>query len=78
MGALCRINTNIQGGRMQTKDINKLQNKLVGYAMEIAEKCGYQLNYSNQSIKDVDKILGLLHKEYKATGFKEGMDGSCS
>ena len=57
-------------------DIHLLKDKLSGLAKQIAEQnFGIQLDYSIESIKQVENILGVIHKDYKKTRSTEGLQG---
>jgi hypothetical protein len=44
-------------------------------AVKIARNCGITLDFTDRSIKDVDRLLGELHREYKKTKSEEGLRG---
>lgn len=60
---------------MSKKDMQKLKEELTGYALEIAEQFGIKLDFTHNSVKRVEKILGKLHKEFKKTADEEGLHG---
>ena len=57
-------------------NIHQLKEKLSKLAEQVAKQ-GFdiQLDYSVESIKQVEHILGVLHKEYKKTRSTEGLQG---
>jgi replicative DNA helicase len=58
------------------QDLEKLKHEMSALAERIAsEVYGIELDYSTESIKQVEKILGRLHKEYKKTKSDEGYAG---
>ncbi|HLL61344.1 MAG TPA: hypothetical protein VK338_06520 [Candidatus Nitrosocosmicus sp.] len=48
-----------------SRELTNLKKKLTSHALEIAETYGIKLDYSDESIKQVEKILGEIHKGYK-------------
>lgn len=56
-------------------DLEKLQEELVGYAIQIAGSFKIKLDYSDKSIKKVEKILSKIHKDYKKSKNDEGLNG---
>ena len=58
------------------KDINDLKIEMSKLAERIAgEVYGIELDYSVESIKKVEKVLGDLHKQYKKTKADDGYYG---
>jgi hypothetical protein len=54
----------------------QLQSQLTHLALRVAkENFGTTLNFSHESIRDVERILGELHKEYIRTKREEGVRG---
>lgn len=58
-----------------SNDLIELKEKLTQLANQIAESFGVKLDFSNKSVKKVDKILGSFHKSYKSTKNDDGMNG---
>ena len=57
-------------------EIHELKNKLSTLAERVAnEAFGKQLDYSVESVKEVESILAVLHEEYKSTGSEDGLQG---
>ena len=56
-------------------ELEKLQVKLVGYAIQIADSFKIKLDYSDKSIKKVEKILSKIHKDYIKSKNDEGLNG---
>ena len=56
-------------------ELAPVRDKLAGLAFKIAGGFDVKLDYSLESIKKVEKILGKLHDEYARTGSDEGMNG---
>jgi len=52
-----------------------LYQKLLGLAIQIADTFKIKLDYSNDSIKNVEKILAKLHADYLKTKRTEGLTG---
>ena len=53
----------------------ELQNRLVKIALQIAGDFHIKLDYSHNSIKQVEKILGKVHIEYAKTKNEDGLNG---
>ncbi|WP_298782764.1 hypothetical protein, partial [uncultured Polaribacter sp.] len=56
-------------------EFEKLRNKLVSLALQIGKSYNYNLDYSENSIKNVESILSEFHEDYKETGNEEGLLG---
>lgn len=57
-------------------EMPRLKAHLCGIAERIAsEGFGTRLDYSIESIKEVERILGAMHEDYKRTGSDDGMNG---
>ena len=57
-------------------EMHDLKNKLSTLAERIAsEGFGTQLDYSVESIRQVEGILAVIHNEYKSTGSEDGLQG---
>ena len=52
-----------------------MRNKLVSLAVEIGKSYDFNLDFSENSIKNVEKILSEFHEDYKETGNEEGLLG---
>ena len=57
------------------KDLDQLKEDMSKLAEQIADGYGIKLDYTNESIRQVEKILGFVHKDYKKTGSEDGMRG---
>lgn len=53
-----------------------LRDQLAGLAVEVGDVFGLSLDYSVRSVEDVEKILGLVHRDYKRTGDPDGLEGT--
>jgi hypothetical protein len=53
----------------------ELQKKLCGLAEKIAGGFDAHLDYSVESIREVERILGRLHEDYKRTHSEDGVRG---
>lgn len=51
------------------------QKELTDLALQVAIEMGYNLDFTHQSIRQVDKILGSLHEQWMQDGNTEGLDG---
>ena len=57
-------------------DMQQLKNEMSALAERIAQEgFGIHLNYSVESIKQVERILGDVHRDYKSTHSEEGLQG---
>jgi hypothetical protein len=55
---------------------SEIQQKLCGLAERIAsEQFGTRLDFSVESVREVERILGELHKDYKCTRSEDGLHG---
>ena len=61
--------------RPQPEDIEPMVQEGVKQAIELAKDNGITLDYSDDSIKEVEKMLGELHDDYKKNGEQEGFSG---
>jgi hypothetical protein len=59
----------------KNKNLNDLQNELCDLAIQISNYYKIKLDFSNNSIKNVEKILSIIHKDYKKTKNDEGLNG---
>ncbi len=58
------------------QSVDNMMQYLAGEAVKMAkERHGIVLNYSEESIKDVEKILGTVHEEYRASHSEAGVQG---
>lgn len=58
------------------KNTDEMMQYLASQAVQMAdENNGVKLDYSPDSIKDVEKVLGSIHDEYQRTNTTEGMRG---
>ena len=56
-------------------ELDRLKDEMSRLAEQVAEKFGITLDYSNESIVQVESILGEFHKEFKKTGDAQGLNG---
>lgn len=65
-----------QGAQSTSPRFAQLQVQLTGLAVQVAkENFGVTLDFSHQSVRDVERILGQLHEDYKRTKKEEGLRG---
>jgi hypothetical protein len=57
------------------KDMNELRAVLCGQAEQVAAHFDVRLDYSDKSVKDVERILGEVHEEYRRTKDERGLRG---
>ena len=61
---------------MPSPPMPQLKEQMSALAEKIASDAfGVKLDYSVDSLKDVERILGEIHEEYKQTGSEEGLQG---
>ncbi len=60
---------------MASEDMEKLKSELTDNALTIAKEFGVQLDYSHESIENVEEMLGEVHAGYKETKDEEGLMG---
>lgn len=53
----------------------RLQRKLTRLALSVARYYETELDFSDGSIKDVERVLGLIHKDYLKSKSEDGMNG---
>jgi hypothetical protein len=73
--ALLIISTNLMQSQTTTPELKQLQSEMIDYALEIGEIFETKLDFTDESIKKVEKILSEIHKEYKQTKNDEGLNG---
>jgi len=57
-------------------EIGELQKELTELSLRIAKEIyGIKLDFTHESIKNVEKILDQTHKQYKETGNTDGLNG---
>lgn len=56
-------------------NLNDLQKKLVDDALKIAEVFNIKLDFSHDSVKQMDSILDAVGKDYMSTKNTDGLDG---
>lgn len=56
-------------------ELNKLRNELTNLAIDIGKSYKFNLDYSERSIEEVEKILSDIQINYKETGDEEGLLG---
>jgi hypothetical protein len=61
--------------KRKADDIEAIMQEGVQQALELAEENGLKFDFSDESIKEVEKVLDEIHKEYKKTGEEEGLFG---
>jgi len=57
------------------KELKSLQKKLTSLALEIANSYEIKLNFSHNSIQNIEEILTIIHKDYKKTKDESGLNG---
>lgn len=57
------------------KEINELKKELVAISLKVGSHYNIDLDFSIESVKDVEKILSQLSADYKKTKDKEGLNG---
>ena len=60
---------------MTQSEMEKLQKELNGLALGIGRKFSMELDYSIDSLRDVDKILLEVHKDFEKTKDEHGIKG---
>lgn len=58
------------------KEMDEMQKKFTSMAVKFAKDDGFNLDFSHESIKDVETILSRAHKEYKKSKTDEGKIGN--
>ncbi len=56
-------------------ELEGLRDELDALAVSIATGFKIKLDHSPKSVKKVEEILGMVHKEYKKTRNDEGLNG---
>lgn len=56
-------------------DMLTLRTKMCELAEQVARGFGVTLDYSERSVRDVERILGEIHTEYRRTKSEEGLQG---
>ncbi len=56
-------------------ELLKLQEELTGLALQIATSQNIKLDFSVDSVKEVEKVLSIIHNDYKKTKNEEGVRG---
>jgi hypothetical protein len=56
-------------------DMPALRVKMCALAEQVAAAFDVDLDYSDRSVRDVDRILGQLHDEYRRTNSDDGLQG---
>lgn len=56
-------------------DMHELRSKMCKLAEQVAGAFGVTLDYSERSVRDVERILGEIHQEYRRTKSEEGLQG---
>lgn len=59
----------------EEQELDDLKERLSRLAEQVALAFGKKLDYSTNSVYEVEKILGQLHKHYKKTHDDEGLNG---
>jgi hypothetical protein len=55
--------------------MKELQEKMTQLAVEVARKMGHELDFSHQSVQEVEEILGKIHDLYYQDMNNKGLDG---
>ena len=58
-----------------TKSILEVQVKLTELALDVAIGFDIELDFSHNSIRDVESILGKVHQQYRNTRSEDGLNG---
>jgi hypothetical protein len=62
-------------GQNTSQEITELKNELLALAIDVGKEYNITLDFSDESIKNVEKILSDLHLEYKRTNSDRGLNG---
>ncbi|MEL0457612.1 hypothetical protein WJN01_15355 [Flavobacteriaceae bacterium SZ-1-7] len=62
-------------GQNTSQELIEIKNELINHAIEVGKEYDINLDFSDDSIKNVEKILSDLHSEYKKTKNDEGLNG---
>ena len=62
-------------GQNTSPELIEIKNELVAHAIEVGKDYDIKLDFSDESIKNVETILADLHKEYKETKNDDGLNG---
>ena len=57
------------------ENLDELQITMSNFALDIAKAFKIELDFSSKSIKNVEKILSLIHYDYIKGNITEGIDG---
>jgi len=57
------------------KHINELKKELIDLSLKVGSHYGINLDFSVESVKDVEKILSKISTEYKKNKNEEGLNG---
>ena len=57
------------------KDINELKKELIDLSLKVGAHYDINLDFSIESVKDVEKILSKVSAEYSKTKNEEGLNG---
>lgn len=58
-----------------SSDLKEIKSEMIDYALEVGKIFEMELDFSDESIKKVEKILSEIHEEYKRTKNDEGLNG---
>ncbi len=59
----------------QEKELDRLKDELADLAIQIAGSFRIKLDYTEKSIRKVEKVLSKIHKEYRKTKNEDGLQG---
>ena len=62
-------------GQKTKPELNELKTDMVKYALEVGQIFELNLDFTDNSIKNVEKILSEIHTEYINTQNDEGLNG---
>ena len=62
-------------GQNTSQELIDIKNELINHAIKIGKEYDINLDFSDESIKNVEKILADLHTEYQKTKNDEGLNG---
>lgn len=65
----------LQQQRLTRKVPSKLLGQLNNLALELAKLHGVTLDYSHESIRNIEKILEAIHEGFRNTGNIDGLQG---
>jgi len=67
--------SNLMHSQTTSFELKEIKSEMIDYALEIGKILEIELDFSDESIKNVEKILSEIHKEYKRTNNDDGLNG---